>query len=163
MKSLTLLSATVLAVALAATASVASAADNKGDSARPQRGEMFKRMDKDGDGRLSRAELPADERAQKRFEAMDKDQDGYVTQEEAQAARQTRRAEGKARMEQHLRDADINGDGQYSIDELQAKMPRMAERFNDLDADKNGYLTREEMRAGAKQHRRHRAEKRSTN
>jgi len=131
-------------------ASAADGARQQRDHA-PQRGEMFKRLDKDGDGRLSRAELPTNDRAQQRFEAMDADKDGYVTQDEAKAAREARRAEGKARMEQRLREADIDGDGQYSLAEVQAKMPRMAERFNELDADKNGYLTREEMRAGAKQ------------
>ena len=156
MKSFTLVPATLLAVALVATSPVVSAADN----ARPQRGDMVKKMDKDGDGRLARTELPSSERAQQRFEAMDADKDGYVTQAEAQAARQNRRADRKAEMEQRFKDADINGDGQFSLDEVQAKMPRLAERFNELDADKNGYLTREEMRAGAKQRHQQRSKER---
>ncbi|MCB1623019.1 MAG: hypothetical protein KDI32_00430 [Pseudomonadales bacterium] len=156
MKTLTLISAAVVAATLLANTTAAYADED----ARQPRSTLFTRMDKDGDGRLARSELPADARMQQRFEAMDTNKDGYVTEDEARAARQARMTEGKARIEQRLRQADINGDGQYSLDEVQANMPRLADRFNELDADKNGYLTREELRAARMhQHRQHSKER----
>jgi Ca2+-binding EF-hand superfamily protein len=54
----------------------------------------------------------------------------------------------KARMEERFKDADANGDGQLSLDEAQAKLPKLAQRFNTLDADKNGLLSKEELKRG---------------
>ena len=48
-------------------------------------------------------------------------------------------------MEERFKEADTNGDGQLSLDEVQAKMPRLAERFTALDTDKNGLLSKEEL------------------
>lgn len=47
--------------------------------------EMFKQYDKDGDGKLSKEELP--ERIQARFDDLDKDKDGFVSKEELAGAR----------------------------------------------------------------------------
>ena len=55
-------------------------------------------------------------------------------------------------MEARFKEADANSDGQMSLDEAQAKMPRLAERFSTLDADKNGLLSKEEIRHGAPHH-----------
>ena len=56
-------------------------------------------------------------------------------------------------MEEHFKEADVNSDGQLSLDEVQAKMPRLAERFNTLDADKNGLLSKEELQHGGPRQR----------
>ena len=37
---------------------------------------------------------------------------------------------------------------QLSLDEVQANMPRMAERFSTIDKDKNGLLSQEELQRG---------------
>jgi Ca2+-binding EF-hand superfamily protein len=55
-------------------------------------------------------------------------------------------------MEQRFKEADANSDGQLSLDEVQSKMPRLAERFSTLDVDKNGQLSKEEIRNGAPHH-----------
>jgi hypothetical protein len=47
---------------------------------------------------------------------------------------------------ERLRAADTNGDGMISREEAKA-LPRLAGHFDELDADKNGQLTAEEMRA----------------
>ena len=39
---------------------------------------------------------------------------------------------------------------QLSLDEVQANMPRMAERFSKIDKDKNGLLSREELQRGGR-------------
>jgi Ca2+-binding EF-hand superfamily protein len=45
-----------------------------------------------------------------------------------------------------LKAADTNGDGMISREEAKA-LPRLAKHFDQLDADRNGQVTREEMRA----------------
>ena len=50
--------------------------------------EMFKRMDKDGNGLISQEEIPAPPRADKMFDRMDADKDGAISQAEFDAAKQ---------------------------------------------------------------------------
>ena len=108
------------------------------------------RADTDGDGRVSRAEFTAagDPRASAWFDKLDANKDGYITQDEMKQARETRGANMKAKMDERFKEADTNGDGQLSLDEVQAKMPRLADRFSTLDADKNGQLSKEELAHG---------------
>jgi len=47
---------------------------------------------------------------------------------------------------QGLRAADTNGDGMISRDEAKA-FPRLAQHFDQIDADKNGLISPEEMKA----------------
>jgi Ca2+-binding EF-hand superfamily protein len=108
------------------------------------------RADTDHDGRVSRAEYDAaaSQRRSDWFDKLDLDKDGYITQEEMQQARETRRTNMRDHREAKFKEADSNGDGQLSLDEVQAKMPRLASRFGDLDTDKNGLLTKEELAQG---------------
>jgi Ca2+-binding EF-hand superfamily protein len=141
-----------LAALLGSTASA-------GDAPRSDAPRDEMRADKDGDGRVSRAEAAAAaaERSGEWFDKLDLNKDGYITPEEMKQARETRhenmRAEMKEKMEQRFNDADTNGDGQLSLDEVQAKMPRLAERFTTLDTDKNGQLSKDELRHGGPPHR----------
>lgn len=111
--------------------------------------------DKDGDGRVSRAEATSAgaERSGKWFDKLDQDKDGYLSQEEMKQARDTRHqrhGDMKQKKEARFKEADANGDGQLSLDEVQSKMPRMADRFSTLDTDKNGMLSKDELKHGAK-------------
>jgi Ca2+-binding EF-hand superfamily protein len=63
-------------------------------------------------------------------------------------ARETRRTGMRERTDEHFKSADTNGDGQLSLDEVQAKMPRLAERFSQVDKDGNGFLSKEELQRG---------------
>jgi hypothetical protein len=114
------------------------------------------RADTDGDGRVSRdeAEAAGAKRSASWFEKLDTDKDGYVTQEEISQAKATRHAGMKARFEKRFQEADANNDGQLSLDEVQANMPKLADRFSTLDKDKNGTLSKEELAAGGAHHRR---------
>ena len=108
------------------------------------------RADKDGDGRVSRAEAnaAATERSNEWFDKLDLNKDGYITPEETRQARETRHGEMREAFDEHFKAADANGDGQLSLDEVQANMPRLAERFSTLDQDKNGQLSKEELQKG---------------
>ena len=108
------------------------------------------RADTDGDGRVSRAEATAagSQRSGEWFDKLDLDKDGYITQDEMRQARETRRAGMREKVDEHFKAADTNGDGQLSLDEVQAKMPKLAERFSKVDKDGNGFLSKEELQRG---------------
>jgi hypothetical protein len=124
-----------------------------GDNPRSDAPRDEMRADKDGDGRVSRAEADAAaaERTTEWFGKLDLDKDGYVTQDEIRQARETRRGAMKERLDDHFKSADANSDGQLSLDEVQSNMPRLAERFSAVDADKNGFLSKEELVRGGRQ------------
>jgi Ca2+-binding EF-hand superfamily protein len=148
---------TTLSTCLAAAAVLlagAAAASDRPHSDAPK--EL--RSDTDGDGRVSRAEATAAgaEKSAEWFDKVDLDKDGYVTRDEVRKARETRRdkmhAEMKQKMDQRFNEADANGDGSLSLDEVQAKMPRVADRFATLDGDQNGLLSRDELKGMARHH-----------
>jgi Ca2+-binding EF-hand superfamily protein len=134
---------------LALLGGTALASDDPAASAKSPR-QM--RADTDGDGRVSRAEATAagSQRSGEWFDKLDLDKDGYVTQDEMRQARETRRGAMREKSDEHFKAADANGDGQLSLDEVQAKIPRLAERFSQVDKDGNGFLSREELQRGAR-------------
>ena len=71
---------------------------------------------------------------------------------QARETRSAKHGDMKEKMEARFKEADANSDGQLSLDETQAKMPRVAEKFSTLDTDKNGLLSKDELKHGA--HRR---------
>ncbi|MEO8019462.1 MAG: EF-hand domain-containing protein [Pseudomonadota bacterium] len=129
-----------------------------GDTPRSDAPRDEMRADKDGDGRVSRAEATAAaaERSGEWFDKLDLNKDGYVTPDEIKQVHATRRedmrADMKEKMEERFKEADTNGDGQLSLDEVQAKMPRLAERFSTVDTDQNGQLSKDELRHGGPGH-----------
>jgi hypothetical protein len=148
---------TTLSTCLVAAALLAGTA-MAGDQPRSDAPRDEMRADKDGDGRVSRAEATAAgaERSAEWFDKLDLNKDGYVTTEEMKQARETRhenmRAEMQQKMEERFKEADANSDGSLSLEEVQAKMPRMADRFATLDTDKNGQLSKEELQHGGPHH-----------
>lgn len=142
----TILSSCLVALGLVAGTAMASDAP-RSDAPRDEM-----RSDTDGDGRVSRAEASAaaTERTNDWFDKLDLDKDGYVTQDEMRQARETRRAGMREKMDEHFKAADANADGQLSLDEVQAKLPRLSGRFNTLDKDKNGLLSKDELARGSR-------------
>lgn len=106
--------------------------------------------DADGDGRISKAEAVQLPMIGDKFAQIDGNRDGYVVRSELRAfherERPQREAERAKRFEQHFAEADLNRDGKLSKIEVGEKMPRLAKAFAFMDEDRDGYLTREDLR-----------------
>jgi len=137
----------VLALILAHAAVLAATPGSGGRGADP-----FKKADADGNGVLSRAEverfLP---RLARHFDVIDADRDGNLTADEiriwSRASRGYRRASARAKFQDYFNKADADGDGALSRAEAAKGMPRIARKFDAMDANRDGKLTLDEMRA----------------
>ena len=136
--------ATMIALALAATATVTLA--EPGDRG----GKMLERLkaaDTNADGLISRAEAAALPRIAERFDEIDANRDGQVSFEELRASRKHGHGHGRGG---HLKRMDTDGDGKLSRNEALAAA---AARFDAADANKDGFVTPEEMKAARHAHR----------
>ena len=123
------------------------------------RGDVFRKMDLDGDGNISKEEffsgprlekLPADKR-EIIFNRLDRNSDGVLSREEIREMR--RNAEERARRE--FRDLDKDGSGGLSFEEFSAgdlfgKLPEEKRRqiFKRMDTDGSGEITAEDKPKG---------------
>ncbi len=99
------------------------------------------KFDTNGDGSIDLAELQAvrPNATVDQFNAADKDHNGLLSRDEVRDAARAMRGPP----------IDTNKDGAISFEELQAQRPNVTqEQFAGLDADKNGTLSREELRSG---------------
>ncbi|MEM8630297.1 MAG: EF-hand domain-containing protein [Pseudomonadota bacterium] len=135
----------VIAIFGAGTAMLATTVFAQEDeNRRAQRAaEIFEQLDADGDGSVTQAEIEAARSG--RFGEMDANGDGEVTEEELTAhieARSARRVERAAA--EMLSRNDANSDGVLTEDEL-GQSERGARRFEQVDTDGDGVVTREEF------------------
>lgn len=123
-------------------------------------GDRFAKLDTDGNGSVTRAEFDA--KAADRFARLDGNRDGFVTKVEMAAHHEAMKAKRAERAEKrggdhaahakhgdragkhgdHFARRDADNDGRLSLAEFQAGGTK---RFERLDADKNGTVTRAEM------------------
>lgn len=145
----------------------------------PGGGQLAQRLmmlDADGDGKLSKQEAPP--RLQEHFDLLDADGDGYLTVEEITAMIGSHGGPGRGQagtpgtgalgapegrpgggqfagragggqIVERLQQLDADGDGRLSREEAP---PRMQQFFDRLDVDGDGYVTMQELAAMA-QHR----------
>lgn len=113
---------------------------------RPQRGggmgQHIAKMDKDGDKKISKEEATG--RLADDFDKFDQDKDGFITQAELKAMAPKRgKNEGrnKGRLMKML---DKDGDKKISKKEARGKI---AEIFDDIDTNGDGYLDVKEMQS----------------
>jgi hypothetical protein len=103
----------------------------------PDPAELIKRFDKNGDGQLQVTELP--ERMQAFMGKADTNGDGVITIDELKAGEEKMRAE-------HLAKVDTDHDGKVSPEERKAAFEKFAEeRFTKLDKNSDGALSKDEV------------------
>ncbi len=113
-------------------------------------------LDKDGDGKVSQKEfLQAHEAL---FKRLDKNQDGKLDREELRALRKfhhmRKKMKFKKKVDHFFRRMDKNGDGVISKDEV---MERARQHFDKIDLDGDGKITKEEfMKALRRRFKHHR-------
>jgi Ca2+-binding EF-hand superfamily protein len=105
----------------------------------------FGAIDTDGDGRISAAEHAA--AAKKMFQAMDQNRDGRVSAAEMGAAQKAISGLQRQRLSSadKIRAVDPDGDGVLTTAEHEAASRTM---FARMDANRDGFLTKEEWSAG---------------
>ena len=133
------------AIALASAATVVFAAP-EGQQRRGAMVERLKAADTNADGLISKSEAAALPRLAERFDRIDANRDGQVSFEELKAARASHRG-GHGKM---LKSLDTDGDGKVSKAEAVAAA---AARFDRADANKDGFITAEEMKSARHGHR----------
>ena len=110
--------------------------------------ERLKAADANNDGMISRDEAKALPRIAEQFDAIDTNKDGQVTTDELRAFHQAHRGEQRGEMWKKL---DANGDGRLAKDEV-AGHPRLVQDFDAIDANKDGFLSAEELKAARARH-----------
>jgi Ca2+-binding EF-hand superfamily protein len=108
----------------------------------------FKKMDTDGDGKISRAEHAAG--AKKMFAQCDVNRDGIVTAAEmdsAMAAEGEKPGKHDKTSAEKIQIIDQNGDGQLTASEHEAGSEKM---FAKMDKDGDGSLSKDECDEGMK-------------
>ena len=114
----------------------------------------LKKADANGDGMISRDEAQAGlPQLYKHFDEVDANHDGQVTAEELQAFHQKMQAARRQKAADRFKNVDTDGDGRISRAEAQAGAPRLAAHFDEIDANKDGFITPDELKAAREKHR----------
>ena len=113
--------------------------------------EMFKRMDRDSDGKITKSEFFASPRIEQLseeqrnalFARLDRDEDGLISREEIRMLRQ--QAERRARDDFRKLDVDKNGSvnfEEFSKGKFISKLPEEKQRqiYSRMDTDGNGVI-----------------------
>ena len=112
--------------------------------------EMFDTMDADKDGKLTYAEMEAHRKVE--FAAADTNGDGVLSPEELSARALARFQEKLAERMQGMLDT-MDNDGNGSLSEAEMGEGPGMRNFARIDADNDGFVTRDEIQAGMKHHK----------
>jgi|GEM_PF-3207578 len=168
------------ALLVGAVATQTASADKRGF-----KGDMLRKLDTDGSGGVSLAEMlvKMDTKTEKKFGRQDKNADGVITLDEHSARGHKRKnkkkrgndetrasmrecmqaalgdREDRPTREESFAKADSNGDGSLDSSEFSAhRVAYVTERFNRLDADVSGEITAEEFKAMAESRKQRKSE-----
>jgi len=115
--------------------------------------DMFKQMDKNGDGAISKKEFDAFHNAQ--FREMDANKDGKITLEEMDAEHYKMKEPCKVGFDERFDESDINHDGALSKDEAETGMPMLFAHFDEIDTNRDGKISKDELAASMKKMHEH--------
>ena len=137
-----------LIAALVLIPAVGFAADNTTGAKSPRSADHFSKADTNADGKLSRAEVAkAMPQLLGKFDGIDTNKDGQLSRGELSAWRKAHKGERQAKAAERFKHADTDGDGAISRAEAEKHAPRLAKKFDQIDSNKDGKLTQEELRA----------------
>ncbi len=137
-----------LIAALLLIPAVGFAADGTAPGKGQRAAGWLKKADADRNGTLSRAEfaeampLLAD-----KFDRIDANKDGRLSRREYRAWMKAHKGARRAQTPDRFGHADADGDGAISRAEAASHAPRLAKKFDQIDINKDGRLTQDEMRA----------------
>lgn len=146
-----------LAVLTSLAAGTAFAATTPGSSAPAADGQSAPRakLDSNGDGSVDRAEAARYPHLAGKFDELDKNKDGKLSKEEMPRhgdRKRGRNGHGEGRHEAMAK-LDTDKDGRISRTEAAAGEGKLASRFDEMDANKDGFIDRADREIRAKQHR----------
>jgi hypothetical protein len=148
----TLIAVSMLAVLASGAAFAAVQPATPAQSGHP----MSAKLDKNGDGAIDRTEAANATWLAKRFDNIDADKDGKLTTAEMQQARMQRGGGHRGWRHGHdgmgMKKLDADKDGRISRAEA-AGAPKFAERFDTMDANKDGFVDRADFQARMAQRR----------
>jgi Ca2+-binding EF-hand superfamily protein len=109
----------------------------------------FNEADSNHDGNLSQSEWQSARlrESNEMFQKFDSNRDGKLSRTEMQQGR-GERMHGRGDRGGRMKALDTDGDQQLSRAEIGDKLPRLAANFDRLDANRDGKLSRDEIRAG---------------
>ncbi len=140
----------LLAFALSATLASTVAIAQQAATSTPARS-MHAKLDANGDGVIDKNEAAKSPRFAAKFDQLDKNHDGRLTADERPQWHRGGR-HGMHGMHERMQKLDANGDKRISRAEAAAK-PEFAQRFDQLDANRDGYLDRSDWQARMTQKR----------
>ncbi len=127
--------------ALAASLAHADPEMHRGQEGGQMAEKMFKEVDVNGDGAISKAEFNAFQAGH--FKRMDANGDGKITRDEMEARHKKWMGKGTTHLDKRFNAADANRDG--GLNRAEAKvMPKLSMYFDEVDANKDGKVTRQE-------------------
>jgi Ca2+-binding EF-hand superfamily protein len=138
----------VTGAAFAQSSPVSAPAPDRAAKMQQHFDEHFSKADKNGDGLIDREEAAGNKRLSQHFDEIDTNKDGKISKDELKAHFAASHAKSHEKFEAKFKAADKDGDGALSKEEAQAaKMPHLVKNFDAIDANKDGKITPDELRA----------------
>ena len=129
----------------------AQAPQNTARAAKPGHHGGLKALDTNGDGQISRDEAKGHGWLEKNFDQIDTNHDGQLSKDELAAWHKAHKGEMHEKMAQRFdakfKAADKDSDGALTKEEAQAGLPHLAKNFDQIDANHDGKITEDEIRA----------------